>query len=98
MSLNEADNNLIVGSIGDMKNLEPLLLETISFFQPMTCTQIILQLDNEKIIEVSATLADLKQELKRLTKQGKIKQSRIGTEPVWQRVFKTRPWYQRLFV
>ena len=79
--------------------LELLLLETLSFYEPMTRAQILMQLDEKRIEELSHyTFGDLEQMLKDLTKKGTLKECSLGLDRAWQRVFKRRrTWWRRLF-
>ena len=80
-----------------MNELEAIVLETLSFYHPMNCAQIIMQLDDKKIGHIPYTLEDLKKLLKRLTKQGRLKCCKAEVGPAWQRILKRKSWWRRIF-
>ena len=80
------------------KNLENFVLMTLSFFEAMTFSQIILDFDNELIKD----FPDLDKEqlleiISSLEKKKLIKRVQIVKEIGWVRVHPKRSWWKRLF-
>lgn len=81
-----------------MDALEEILLETLSFYYPLTSTQILLQMDKKKIEKLPhITMEDLEKKLKVLKKTHRIKEHPLKGEKAWQRLFPAKKtWWQRL--
>jgi hypothetical protein len=78
---------------------QDLLLETLSFYEPMTISKMIFDFDEKKIREFrQLEQSDLMNCLKKLERAKKIKKVKIGTEDAWMRVLTRRPWWKRIFV
>lgn len=79
-------------------SIEDFVLMTLSFFEPMTFSQIILDFDKE----ILKNFPDFDQErlheiLKILKKKKLIKEVRIDKEMGWIKIQKKRPWWKRFF-
>ncbi len=81
----------------DMEKLQEMLLETLSFFSPMSAQMIILDFDREKIDSMrELTLEDLEKSLSIMVKKGLVRRTKSGEDIAWQRVFlKRKPWWRR---
>ena len=84
-------------------DFENLLLETLSFFEPMTLEKIILDFDAKEIKKYPQLEAsDMKEALRRLQKAKKIKKIKIkvgkNSEDAWIKIYPKRPWWKRIFV
>jgi DNA-binding MarR family transcriptional regulator len=81
-----------------MTKLELHLLETLSFYTPMTFEYILIDLDAEKLMEErQLTYQDLLDTLKALEKRKLLKGKGKDKARTWIRVMTKRPWYKRLF-
>ncbi len=79
-----------------MKSLEEVLLSTLSFFDPMSKEQILLQMDESSIdVQERLTVKDLEDELIRLVKLKKLKKSKKNKDVVWIRRFPKKPLLRR---
>lgn len=79
-------------------NLEDLVLETLSFFEVMTFSNIILDFDNEKLKKFPDFDKEQLQEIiNKLEKKKLIKRTTIGKEMGWIRIHPKRSWFKRLF-
>jgi hypothetical protein len=74
--------------------IENIILEAISFYDPLTKDKIILDLDEYKITEVNEfSLEEFEGCFKKLLKEEKIKQIKVGPDIAYLRVFpKRRSW------
>ena len=82
-----------------MNAIESLVLETLSFFDPLTKEQIYLQFDPEMVKILShLTREDLDQALIDLKKSKKIKEVKVGKDAGWIKVYPKRPWYKDLML
>lgn len=80
------------------QKLNDLVLSTLSFYEPMTFSRIILDFDNEILKDFPEfDKEDLKMILNNLKKQKLIKSTKIEKEEAWIRVLPKRPWWKRLF-
>lgn len=78
--------------------LEDLVLSTLSFYEPMTFSNIILDFDSEALSEFPQfDKEELQQILVQLQKKKLIKKIKIESETGWIRVLPRRPWWKRLF-
>ena len=75
--------------------IENIILEAISFYDPLTKDKIILDLDEYKITEVNEfSLEEFEVCFSKLLKEGKIKQVKVGPDMAFLRVFpKRRSWF-----
>jgi transcription initiation factor IIE alpha subunit len=81
------------------KELEEMLLKTLSFYGPLTLTQILLDLNQEEVdCLVHVTMSDLNNKLKSLEHQGVIKCHKNDSgEKTWIRLFpKKRSWWNNI--
>ncbi|WP_417334915.1 hypothetical protein [Halobacteriovorax marinus] len=77
--------------------LEEKILETLSFFNPMTLEQIYLDFDEDFLLENSNyTYEDLISALTRLEKCGKLKSSGKEKSKTWIRVYPKKGLLSRL--
>ncbi len=80
------------------QEIEDLILSTLSFFEPMSFSKIVFDMDTELL----KTFADFDKDqmllvLKSLEKRGLVKKSGEGSEAQWQRIHKKRPFWKRFF-
>ena len=76
-----------------------LLLETLSFYEPMSLEKIIIDIDAVKAKKISNFNKEaLEVALNHLIEQKLIKQISVNKQKTWIRGFKRkRPWWKRLF-
>lgn len=80
------------------KNLENLVLMTLSFFEPMTFSQIILDFDNEQLKNFPQFDKETLQEILEILRKKKlIKEVKIDKEIGWIKVQRKRVWWKRIF-
>ncbi|MBC7538918.1 MAG: hypothetical protein H7281_08855 [Bacteriovorax sp.] len=78
--------------------LENLVLMTLSFFEPMTFSQIILDFDSDLLKDFPDFDKEQLQEVINLLEKKKfIKRLTIDKEIGWIRVHSKRSWWKRLF-
>ena len=78
--------------------IEELVLMTLSFFEPMTLSHIILDFDNDLLLNYPDLDKDqLLQIITTLEKKKCIKQVKIDKEIGWIRVHPKRSWWKKLF-
>lgn len=78
------------------KEVEDIILETLSFLEPMTKERLILDFDDTKLqLLESFTKEDLEMALTSLLKQRKIKKTTKGKEEYFQKCMPRRPWWRR---
>lgn len=79
-------------------NLEELVLVTLSFFEPMTFSKIILDFDSELIRDFpDFDKEQLQSIINKLESKKLIKRVTIDKEIGWIRVRPKRSWWKRLF-
>ena len=79
-------------------NLENLVLMTLSFFEPMTFSQIILDFDNEQLKNFPQFDKETLQEILVILRKKKlIKEVKIDKEIGWIKVQRKRVWWKRIF-
>ena len=76
-----------------------LVLETLSFYEPMSLEKIILDIDSERIKDCDDFNKELLENiLKELVSYKLVKDKKIDGEKTWVKVFRhKRSWWQRLF-
>ena len=79
-----------------MKEKEKLLLETLSFLEPMTLEKVILDLDEASAHNLELTNEDLLQILDQLCRSQKVKQLDLNGDQAWQRVFPKKSLLNKL--
>lgn len=78
--------------------LEELVLMTLSFYEPMTFSNIILDFDNDQLKDFpDFSREELVDILALLKKKKLIKQITLDKEAAWIRVYPKRSWWKRLF-
>ena len=78
-------------------NLENLVLMTLSFFEPMTFSQIILDFDNDQLKNYPQFDKETLQEILVILKKKKlIKEVKIDKEMGWIKVQRKRVWWKRI--
>jgi transcription initiation factor IIE alpha subunit len=78
--------------------LENLVLATLSFFEPMTFSQIILDFDSDLLKDFPNFDKEQLQDIINLLEKKKlIKRVTIDKERGWLRVHPKRSWWKRLF-
>ena len=80
------------------QELENLILSTLSFYEPMSFSKIVFDIDTE----VLKAYPNFDKEqmlliLKSLEKRGMVQKSGEGTETQWQRIHKKRSFWKRFF-
>lgn len=81
-----------------MSRLEELVLATFSYYEPMTFSNVILDLDAEALKEFPEfSKEDLEILIKDLVKKKRLKEVKIDKETGWIRIHSKRPWWKRLF-
>jgi hypothetical protein len=81
-----------------MTKHEQIILGVFSFYEPMTFSNVILDLDKHLIGELGDfTREDLEATIKSLEKKKLIKDVVIDKETGWIRVHVRRSWWKRLF-
>jgi DNA-directed RNA polymerase alpha subunit len=79
-------------------SLDELVLMTLSFFEPMTFSQIILDFDNDKLVNFpNFSKQDLEEIINKLEKQKLLKRVTIDKEIGWIRIQRKRSWFKSLF-
>lgn len=77
------------------QKLNDLVLSTLSFYEPMTFSRIILDFDNNKLSNFPEfAKEDLQDILKVLEKKKSIKRVTLDKEDAWIRVFPKRSWWK----
>jgi hypothetical protein len=80
------------------QELENLLLSTLSFYEPMSFSKIVFDIDTEVLKAYPNFDKDqMLLILKSLEKRGIVQKTGEGTETQWQRIHKKRPFWKRLF-
>lgn len=78
--------------------LEDLVLMTLSFFEPMTFSKVILDFDDDKLKDFpDFDKEQLQGIINKLEKKKLIKRVTIDKEIGWVRVQPKRAWWKRLF-
>lgn len=81
-----------------MTKHEQIILGVFSFYEPMTFSNVILDLDKHLIGELGDfSKEDLEVVIKSLEKKKLIKAVQIDKETGWIRIHARRPWWKRLF-
>ncbi len=81
------------------QKLNDLVLSTLSFYEPMTFSRIILDFDNNSLSDFPEfTKEDLQEILKVLEKKKLIKRVTLDKEEAWIRVLPKRAWWKRFFI
>lgn len=80
------------------KEIEDLILSTLSFYEPMSFSKIVFDIDTG----VLKQFPDFDKEqmfliLASLEKRGMVKSTGSGTETQWQRIHKKRSFFKRFF-
>lgn len=80
------------------QELEDLILSTLSFYEPMSFSKIVFDIDTD----VLKSYPDFDKEqmmliLTSLEKRAMVKKTGAGSESQWQRVHKKRPFWKRFF-
>ncbi|AUN97560.1 hypothetical protein DOM21_13625 [Bacteriovorax stolpii] len=80
------------------QEIEDLILSTLSFYEPMSFSKIVFDMDTELLKK----FADFDKDqmllvLKSLEKRGLVKKTGDGSEAQWQRIHKKRPFWKRFF-
>lgn len=80
------------------KALEDLILSTLSFYEPMSFSKIVFDIDTDVLKSYPNFDKDqMILILNSLTKRGMVKSIGVGTEIQWQRIHKNRPFWKRFF-
>lgn len=80
------------------QELENLLLSTLSFYEPMSFSKIVFDIDTEVLKAYPNFDKDqMFLILKSLEKRGMVQKSGEGTETQWQRIHKKRSFWKRFF-
>lgn len=69
-----------------MNEIEYIFLETLSFFDPMTKEQIILDLDSDLLLTLNKfSLEDFDKVLNRMVRAGNVVRIEVNGEPAWMK-------------
>lgn len=80
------------------QNLENLVLRTLSFFEPMTFSQIILDFDNDQLKDFpSFDQVHLREIITLLEKRKLVKKVKLEHDVGWIKIYPKRSWWKRLF-
>lgn len=78
--------------------MHELVLSTLSFYEPMTFSKIILDFDNNLLKDFPEfSREDLQEILKVLEKKKLVKKTLQDKEDAWVRVLPKRAWWKRFF-
>lgn len=81
-----------------MDDIELLILETLSFLEPMTKEMIILDFDSNELKNLGHfDINSLETKLNKLIKQDKVKKITKEKEIYYLKLMPKRPWWQKLF-
>lgn len=77
---------------------EHIILGVLSFYEPMTLSKVILDLNQSQVRELGDfSKEDLESTIKSLERQKLIKPVAIDKETGWIRIHHRRSWWKRLF-
>jgi hypothetical protein len=80
-----------------MDELDELILETLSFLEPMSTERLILDFDSDRLQQFpDFNKETLEKKLKSLIKQKKVKVIK-GQEPTYLKLMPKRPWWKKIF-
>jgi hypothetical protein len=80
------------------QELENLLLSTLSFYEPMSFSKIVFDIDTDVLKKYPNFDKDhMLLILRSLEKRGVVQKTGEGTETQWQRIHKKRSLWKRLF-
>ena len=80
------------------QELENLLLSTLSFYEPMSFSKIVFDIDTEVLKNYPNFDKDqMLLILKSLEQRGMVRKTGVDTEAQWQRIHKKRSFLKRLF-
>lgn len=80
------------------QELENLILSTLSFYEPMSFSKIVFDIDTDVLKSYPNFDKDqMLLILKSLEKRGMVQKTGEGTEAQWQRIHKKRSLWKRLF-
>lgn len=80
-----------------MDELDELILETLSFLEPMSTESLILDFDSDRLQQFpDFNKETLEQKLKSLVKKKKVKLIK-GKEPTYIKLMPKRSWWKRFF-
>ena len=81
-----------------MQELEDLILSTLSFYEPMSFSKIVFDMDTEALKQFpNFDKPQMLTILNSLEKRGLVKRLGSGEELQWQRIHKKRSWFKRFF-
>ncbi len=81
-----------------MQELEDLILSTLSFYEPMSFSKIVFDMDTEALKQFpNFDKPQMLNILNSLEKRGLVKRLGSGEELQWQRIHKKRSWFKRFF-
>lgn len=81
-----------------VKEIEDLVLVTLSFYEPMSFSQIVFDMDSEVLKSLPEFDRDkLFLVLNSLEKRGLVRKTGEGAEVQWQRIHKKRSFWGRFF-
>jgi benzoyl-CoA reductase/2-hydroxyglutaryl-CoA dehydratase subunit BcrC/BadD/HgdB len=80
------------------RELEDLILSTLSFYEPMSFSKIVFDIDTEVLKSYPDFDRDqMMKILKSLEERKLVKKTGAGLEAQWQRIHKKRPFWKRFF-
>jgi hypothetical protein len=78
------------------QEIEDLILSTLSFYESMSFSQIVFDMDTNVLKQLASFDKDqMELVLNSLEKKGMVKKTGIGSEALWQRIHKKRPLWRR---
>ena len=82
----------------DFDEIDTLLLETLSFFEPMSKEMIILDFNEDRLKQLDDfDLNQLEERLEKLIKQKQLKRLKKDKEVLYQKIMPKKSWWKRLF-
>jgi UDP-glucose 6-dehydrogenase len=81
-----------------MDEIDNIILETLSFFEPMTKEMVILDIDKDRVQALSDfSIEELEKRLENLVKQKLVKREKKSGDVFFLKQMKKRPWWKRFF-
>lgn len=79
--------------------LEGLVLQTLSFYGPMTLAKVIMSFENEILKKhPQFNQEDLENILQKLRRMGLVRKSKINGQQAWQRIHPPQTWYGKFWL
>lgn len=82
----------------ELKKLEAIILKSLSFFEPMSFSKIIFDMDGEVLKNYPQfDKIQMMEILQSLETRGLVKKKGRGENAEWQRIHRRRPFWKRFF-